>query len=205
VPLDLSALIAPSHTAVVTSECQRGVVGDLSNLPALAEAASAGMLDRISEITDAARRVSSTVVHCTAERRADGLGANQNSRLFKYMSGAKHPLYAGTPAAEIVPEIDVLDDDMLIPRLHGLSPFQGTELDFILRNLGVKTIVATGVSVNVAIQALTYEAVSAGYQVVIPRDAVAGFPKAYADMVFEHSLGAIASVVSTADILDAWS
>lgn len=204
-PLDLAELISPASTAVLTSECQRGVIGDLSNLPQLGEAASGGMIDRIAEICDAARRVSARVIHCTAERRADGLGANRNSRLFQHMRHAKHPLLHGSRAAEIVPEIDVLDDDIVLPRLHGLSPFQGTELDFVLRNLGVTTIVATGVSVNVAIQALTYEAVSAGYQVVIPRDAVAGFPSSYADLVFEHSLGAIATLVSTADVLDAWS
>jgi nicotinamidase-related amidase len=203
-PLDLAALISPGRTAVLTSECQRGVVGDLSNLPELADIARGGMLDRIAEICDAARRVSSTVIHCTAERRADGLGANRNSRLFQYMAKARHPLLPGSRAAEIVPELDVLEDDLVLSRLHGLSPFQGTELDFILRNSGITTIVATGVSVNVAIQALTYEAVGAGYQVVIPRDAVAGFPEGYADMVFEHSLGAIATLVSTADVLDAW-
>ena len=204
-PLDLAALIAPSNTVLLTSECQRGVLGDLSNLPELADVAHGGMLDRIGELCDAARRVSLSVIHCTAERRIDGFGANRNSRLFQYMDRAKHPLHPGSPAAEIVSEIDVLEDDLVLSRLHGLSPFQGTELDFILRNQGITTIVATGVSVNVAIQALTYEAVSAGYQVVIPRDAVAGFPEGYADMVFEHSLGAIATLVSTADVLDAWS
>lgn len=203
-PFDLSALVSPGHTAVVTSECQRGVVGDLSNLPELGAAAAGGMLRRIAQLTDAARRVSAPVLHCTAERRADGAGANQNARLFQYMSRAKHPLLEGTPAVEIVPEIDVMEDDFVLPRLHGLSPFQGTELDSILRNLGVSTLVATGVSVNVAIQALTYEAVSAGYQVVIPMDAVAGFPREYVDQVFEHSLGAVATLVSTADVLDAW-
>ena len=204
-PLDLASLIQPETTAVVTSECQRGVVGDLSNLPELGDAARGGMLDRIAEICDAARRVSASVIHCTAERRVDGFGANRNGRLFQYMARAKHPLYAGSEAVEIVPELDVLEDDLVLPRLHGISPFQGTELDFILRNQGITTIVATGVSVNVAIQALTFDAVGSGYQVVIPRDAVAGFPEGYADMVFQHSLGAIATLVSTADVLDAWS
>ena len=152
-PLDLAALIAPATTAVITSECQRGVVGDLSNLPELGEAAAGGMLARIAEITGAARRVSSHVIHCTAERRADGAGANQNSRLFQYMAKAKHPLIEGTPAVEIVPEIDVMEGDFVLSRLHGLSPFHGTDLDPILRNLGVTAIIATGVSVNVAIQA----------------------------------------------------
>ena len=37
-PVDLAELVAPSHTAVVTNELQRGVVGDASALPDLARA-----------------------------------------------------------------------------------------------------------------------------------------------------------------------
>ena len=36
-------------------------------------------------------------------------------------------------------------------RLHGLGPMGGTDLDAVLRNLGVSTVVGVGVSVNVAI------------------------------------------------------
>ena len=49
-----------------------------------------------------------------------------------------------------------------------------TSLDPVLRNLGVTTIVAAGVSVNVAIMGFMFEAVNLGYQFVLPRDAVAG-------------------------------
>ena len=92
-----------------------------------------------------------------------------------------------------------------LPRLHGLSPFQGTELDSILRNLGVTTIVAVGVSVNVAIQNLVFDAVNAAYQVVLPRDAVAGFPSDYVDAVFEHTLGGLTTVVDSATVLETWN
>ena len=34
-PLDLAALLDPNRTALVTQEIQRGVVGDLSQLPEL--------------------------------------------------------------------------------------------------------------------------------------------------------------------------
>ena len=72
--------------------------------------------------------------------------------------------------------------------------FQGTELDFLLRNLGVTTIVGVGVSVNVAIQNLAFDAVNSSYQMVIPRDAVAGFPADYVESVFTHTLAAISTV-----------
>jgi nicotinamidase-related amidase len=74
----------------------------------------------------------------------------------------------------------------------------------VLRNQGVRTIVGVGVSVNVAIQNFAFDAVNAAYQMVIPRDAVAGFPAEYVEMVFAHTLGAIATLVSTEDVLRAW-
>ncbi|HEX2483691.1 MAG TPA: cysteine hydrolase [Myxococcota bacterium] len=201
--LDFAALVAPAHTALVTQEIQRGIVGDLSQLPALAEAA-APVLGNIARLAEAARGAGVHVVHCTAERRADGLGANSNARLFQYMAKTPVKLLPGSAAAEIVPEVPIASGDLVLPRLHGLSPFQGTELDSILRNLGVRTIVGVGVSVNVAIQNLTFDAVNAAYQVVLPRDAVAGFPASYVDAVFEHTLGAVATVCTTDALLKAW-
>ena len=202
--LDLRSLVAPAHTALVTQECQRGVIGDLSALPALADAAKGDMIANVAALVDAARRAGVRVVHCTAERRPDGVGANANARIFQYMARAKVGLHPGSPAAELVPEIGVAASDLVLARLHGLSPFSGTGLDPILRNLGVRTIVGVGVSVNVAIQNLAFDAVNAAYQVVIPRDAVAGFPREYQEAVFEHTLGAVATLTTTADLLAVW-
>jgi nicotinamidase-related amidase len=204
VALDLRALVAPGHTALVTQEIQRGVVGDLSALPDLAEAARPA-LPKIAKLVLAARRAGVPVVHCTAERRADGRGANTNARIFQYMARAETKLLPGSPAAEVVKEVPVEPSDIVLARLHGLSPFQGTELDFVLRNLGVRTIVGVGVSLNVAIPNLAFDAVNSGYQMVIPRDAVAGWPREYVEMVFANTLGAIATLVASADVEKAWA
>lgn len=203
-PLDLDALLAPERCALVTQECQRGVIGDLSGLPALAEAAQKGMIQAVAGLVTAAHSADVPVIHCTAERRRDARGANTNARLFQYMGRVPHPLFTGSEATELVPEIDLAESDIVLPRLHGLSPFQGTELDSILRNLGVTTLVGVGVSVNVAIQNLAFDAVNAAYQVVLPRDAVAGFPDDYVDAVFEHTLGGITTVLTSAAVIEAW-
>ncbi|MFK7897694.1 MAG: isochorismatase family protein [Myxococcota bacterium] len=204
-PLDLAELLDPEHCALVTQECQRGVIGDLTALPPLAESAQRGMIPQVAALVRAAHGAGLPVLHCTAERRPDGAGSNQNARLFQHMGRVPNPLLVGSPATEIVPEIEVAESDFVIPRLHGLSPFQGTELDSILRNLGVRTVVGVGVSVNVAIQNLAFDAVNAAYQVVLPRDAVAGFPDEYVDAVFEHTLGGITTVLQTQAILEVWN
>jgi nicotinamidase-related amidase len=204
-PLDLDVLLDPRHCALVTQECQRGVIGDQSGLPALADAAQNGMIQAVAELVRVGRAAGVSIIHCTAERRPDGRGANSNARLFQYMGRVEHPLQSGTAATELVPEIPAAESDILIPRLHGLSPFQGTELDSILRNLGVTTLVGVGVSVNVAIQNLAFDAVNAAYQVVLPRDAVAGFPEDYVDAVFEHTLSGITTVLDSKTVAETWA
>jgi nicotinamidase-related amidase len=110
----------------------------------------------------------------------------------------------GSPATEVVPEIGVEQSDIVLPRLHGLGPMAGTELDPVLRNMGVTTVVVVGVSVNIAIQNLAFDAVNNGYQVVIPRDAVAGVPVEYADAVLDNTLSLVATLTTTADVVRTW-
>ena len=38
----------------------------------------------------------------------------------------------------------------------------------------------------------------------LPRDAVAGFPQAYVEAVFENTLGAVATLTRSADVIAAW-
>jgi nicotinamidase-related amidase len=148
----------------------------------------------------AARVAGAKVVHATAIRRADRLGANANARLFVAMAGR-----GGGLTAELVPELGPEDSDLVLSRYHGLSPMGGTDLDAVLRNMGVTTIVATGVSANIAITNLAFDAVNAGYQVVVPRDAVAGLPADYVDAVFANTLSYIATITTTDDLLAAWT
>ena len=203
-PLDLAQLVSPRHTALVTSEIQRGVIGDWSALPELAKQGRE-IIPRVVRLVEAARAAGVEVIHCIAERRADNKGMNRNARMFAYMARAEPKLLPGSPATEIVPEVKLAASDVVLARLHGLSPFSGTELDFVLRNLEITTVVAVGVSVNIAIQNLTFDCVNAGYQVVIPVDAVAGTPRSYVEQVFEHTLRNVATLVTTDDLLRAWS
>jgi nicotinamidase-related amidase len=202
--LDLDVLLDPARTAIVTSEVQNGVVGEPSALPALAEAAQREMVPNLARLLPVARAAGVQVVHCTAYRRADGRGASANARLFMGVRRSPVPLLPGTPAVEVVPELGPEPDDLVLTRTHGLSPMAGTDLDPVLRNLGVRTVVVTGVSVNVAVTNLVMDAVNRGYDVVLPRDAVCGIPQEYADAVIDQTLSLLATVVATDDLIARW-
>jgi nicotinamidase-related amidase len=205
VPVDVAALVDPAHTALVLQEVQNGVVGPVSALPALAEAAAAvDLIGNCARLARAARAAGVPVVHCTAESRADGRGGNQNARLFLGVKRSPVRLLPGSDAASVPDEIGVADEDLVLPRYHGLGPMTGTQLDPILRNLGASTIVGVGVSVNVGMTNFAFDAVNRGYQMVMPRDAVAGVPAEYAQAVLDNTLHLIATITTTDEILSAW-
>jgi biuret amidohydrolase len=192
-----------ARSALVTSECQKGVIGPVAALPQLAEAAAGTVIPNGTKLCVAARNAGIPVVHCTAGRRADGRGSNTNARLFMAMRKAPRPIELGDTATQVIDEFDVQPSDFVLSRMHGLSPMAGTDLDAILRNLGVTSLVIAGVSLNVAIPNLVMDAVNLGYRVVLARDAVAGVPASYGEQVLENTLALLAELVTTDELVAA--
>ncbi len=202
--MDLAALVDPAHTALVTQECQHGVIGAAAVLRELADEAHRAAVPNIARLAAAARRAGVLVVHCLAVRRADDKGSNHNARLFAATRKLGIRLEPDSPEAAVIPELDVQPDDLVLRRFHGIGPMGGTDLDAVLRNLDVRTIVGVGVSVNVAITNFVMDAVNHGYEFVLARDAVAGVPTAYADAVIDNTLSLLATVTTTDAVVAAW-
>jgi nicotinamidase-related amidase len=201
----LAQLLEPGSTVLLTQECQRGVIGADSSLPALADAArSSGVVGNIAELVASARSARVGVIHAIAARRPDGRGANTNARLFVAAARGSTHLTAGTDRVRVIEEIGECDWDIVSTRLHGLSPIAGTDVDSLLRNLGCRTLVIVGVSSNIAIPNAVFDAVNLGYQVVVPADAIAGVPHEYTRSVIDNALSLIATITTTREVLDAW-
>ncbi|HSO97250.1 MAG TPA: cysteine hydrolase [Acidimicrobiia bacterium] len=205
-PVDLAELLAPAHTAVVTMELQRGVVGDRATIGALADAVAAGdVVGHAARLVQAARTAGARVVHCTAEFRSDRAGSNDNAPLLRAIAKGPARLVAGSDDTALAPQLGPEPTDDVAGRRHGLTPFPGTDLDQILRNLGVTTIVATGVSVNIGITGLIMVAVDLGYRCAVVTDAVAGVPADYTAAMLEHTLAPLATLLTTDQVLATWS
>jgi nicotinamidase-related amidase len=98
-----------------------------------------------------------------------------------------------------------VESDVLLPRFHGLSPTSGTELDALLRNEGISTVVVSGVSLNVAVQNCVFDLINNAYQVVVPIDAVAGVPPEYGKTIIENTLAVLATLTDVESLIKVWS
>jgi nicotinamidase-related amidase len=206
----LRSIIEPSSTAVLTMELQEGVVGADALMQALVdEVDRTDLLGVVRRVLGSARAAGARVVHCTAVSRPDGAGGTTNCKIFAMSDRMRReqgstPTDIGSPGAELVAGLED-PRDIVVPRLHGMTPFMSTSLDQILRNLGVTTVVVTGVSVNLGVFGMALSALDLGYQVVIVRDAVAGVPVEYKEAVLEHSLSLIATIVTSDELAAVWS
>src|SRR5277367_2673487 len=200
----LAALVEPGHTAIVTQECQGAVIGPDAGLAMLAQEARRVALPNITRLLPAARAAGVRVVHCLVQRRPDGLGSNHNAKIFAIGRGDVD-ITPGTPGSALLPELGPEPTDLVLSRWHGVGPMGGTDLDAVLRNLGVSTIVVVGVSLNIAIPNLVMDAVNAAYRVVVPRDAVAGIPTEYGNAIIDNTLSLLATITSTDELLGVWT
>jgi len=199
----LASLAGPEHTAIVTQECQGAVIGPHAGLAVLAEEARRVALPNIVRLLPAARAAGVHVVHCLVQRRPDGLGSNHNAKIFAIGRGGVN-ITPGTSGASLLPELGPEPTDLVLSRWHGIGPMGGTDLDSVLRNLGVSAIVVVGVSLNIAIPNFVMDAVNAAYRVVVPRDAVAGIPTEYGAAVIANTLSLLATITTTDDLLRLW-
>ncbi|KPC65718.1 cysteine hydrolase family protein [Streptomyces albus] len=205
-PDRLAAQLDPATTALLTVECQRGVVGPDCALPELAEQVrESGALDRVARLVAAAHAADVQVVHAIAERRPDGRGSGRNARLFRAAEKLPVRQLTGSSAVQVADPVPVADADLVVRRLHGLSPLAGTDVDPLLRNLGIRTVVITGVSANVAVPNAVFDAVNLGYTAVVPADAIAGVPASYTAEMVRHTLALVATVTDTSALLAAWT
>ncbi len=205
----LQELLTPAETVVLTVEMQRGVIGDKVTAfggGALLEAVEkAGSTPAAQRLVRAARAAGARVVHATISLRADRAGLSRNNRMIAAILRQPDQMLEGSEATELIPELEFSPADIVVNRVHGLTPFGGTELDAVLRNLGTKTLVPIGVSVNVAIMGTCLSASDLGYQIVLPTDAVVGVPESYAADALANTLSYLATLTTVDDIIKAWS
>jgi nicotinamidase-related amidase len=191
-----------AHAALIINECQRGMT-DLSlthNEGLAAEVVKRDVIPRIAALAAGFRAAGRPVVHSTIVPRRDFAGFAANCLLLGSLK-KQGVIVEGSPAADINPDLMPEDSDLISNRIHGLAPFHGTELEQMLRNVGVQTVVITGVSTNMGIPGTCLEAVNRGFQVIVAEDCTAGaWPEAHEFQV-TNTLPLLATMTTSEELL----
>ena len=187
--------------ALLISECQHGIVapggGGFAGL--VDEVARRGVIPRLAALAHAFRTSGLPVFHLTVAHRPEFADVKHNS-LLASLARKHRALVAGSPEAQIVPELAPHPEDFVMGRSAGLIGFNGTALDATLRRMGVETVVLSGVSTNVAVTGCAMAAADLGYHAVIAEDCTAASDPAVHAVIVEHQLRMVARVHCAAEI-----
>ena len=83
---------------------------------------------------------------------------------------------AGTKGAEVIPELKLQEGDYVVPKRRYSGFFQ-TDLDILLRELGVENIIVTGLHTHMCVRHTSADAYMLGYNVIVCTDGTNSFTK----------------------------
>ena len=118
-----------------------------------------------ARLLDAARAAGVPVIFCND---AHIKGIDRELKLW-----GDHAI-AGTPGAQVIPELKVSESDYIVPKRRYSGFFQ-TDLDILLTELGVKTVIMTGRHTHMCVRHTSADAYCLGYDVVVAKEATDSF------------------------------
>jgi nicotinamidase-related amidase len=180
--------VDPTTAAVVLIEFQNDFTSDGGALHGAVEdvMASSDMLEHTKKLVDDARAAGATIIHAPISF-ADG-----------YNEITEHPygILAGvvdskafvkdTWGSAIVDDLTPQADDIVIEGKRGLDTFASTNLDFILRSKGIKTVALGGFLTNCCVESTMRSAYEKGFDVVTLTDCVAATSQAEHDNAIQY-------------------
>src|SRR6187431_811363 len=170
----------PAKTAVVLIEYQNEFTTDGGVLhDAVAPVMDkTGMLDKTVALVEAARAAGVTIMHAPITF-APGYG-ELSRHPYGILKGVVdgNAFVKGTWGAAIVDRLTPAAGDIVIEGKRGLDTFASTNLDFILRSKGIKTVILGGFLTNCCVESTMRSAYENGYRVITLTDCVAATSEA---------------------------
>jgi len=188
-------------TAVLVIDMQNDTVhadGAYADFGAAAHATSQNVVGNVGTLLDAARASSTPVFYSRiVVYPVPGLGGD-NAPIFQML--APDTFKVGSWGAAIVDELAPKAGDVVLDRTR-MSVFNGTEIDTMLRNLGVTDLIVVGAWTNMAVEHTIRDAADHGFTVTIVADATSSLSAEWQHAAVSFALTNIATNVDTATAL----
>ena len=162
--------IDPSKTAMIVVDMQNDFVA--TGAPMETPAARA-MVPRLAEALKVCRNAAIRVIFTAHVHRRDGCDMGLFDDMHPPIAN-RDALVDGTPGVDIYPDLAPAPGEHVIKK-HRYSGFFGTDLDIILREWGVDTVIISGTTTENCCHATARDAMFRNYRVVFLSDATATY------------------------------
>lgn len=199
-----------SRTAVVSVDMHQGHLSASPDCPCPAPRARE-IVDPIDEFHDRVRALDIPVIHVRTVLRKGGV---DDVKGFKSAWRLVFPLFVGeipnsdehaiegSRWTEFVTRVE--PDDLVVETKKRLSIFYPTDLDFLLRNMGVRTVVLNGGFTDCCVLNAAFDASNHDYRVVVLRDLVKGTNEEMEDAALKMISLHMGLVMDSDDLLAEW-
>ena len=109
----------------------------------------------------------------------------------------------GSWGAAIVDDLAPQDGDIVIEGKRGLDAFASTNMDFVLRSKGIKTVVIGGFLTNCCVESTMRTAYEHGFEVITLTDCCAATSGEAHKSAFQHDFGMFSKPMTSADVIAA--
>jgi nicotinamidase-related amidase len=151
-----------SSTALLVMDVQRDIVGRFT-------AADPGYLARVGEAVAAARAAGIPVIYVVVGFRPGYPEASPRNRTFAAIRGSGR-LTADDEGAQIHPQVAPSPGDVIVTKRR-VSAFAGSDLDVVLRSLGVDSLVLTGIATSGVVLSTLRQAADLDFGLTVLADA----------------------------------
>jgi nicotinamidase-related amidase len=168
IPDNLADVCNPDRIALVVYDMQVGVVGQLADGPELTE--------RVRQVLNAAREAGVRVFfsrYMTLPTALMGISQLRTAMVWQRKDRVEDvvsPFLRDSPGFEIVPELRPHESEAVFDRLS-MSAFEGTPLEFALRDAQVGAFAIAGVAIEVGIEPTVRHGADLGFVPVVVTDA----------------------------------
>ena len=168
IPDTLADVCDPDRMALVVYDMQVGVVGQLADGPQVT--------DRVKRVLEAARRAGVRIFftrHMSLPTELMGISQLRMAMAWQRKDRVEDvvsPFLRDSPGFELVPELAPLASEAIFDELS-MSAFEGTPLEFALRDAGVTAFAIVGVAMEVGIEPTVRHGADRGLIPVVVTDA----------------------------------
>jgi len=195
--------IDPKTTAVVLIEFQNDFTSDGGVLHGAVTDVmeKTDMLANAQQVADAARACGATVMHApiTFAEGYNEISDHPYGILKGVVDG--NAFVKDSWGAAIVEELAPQGGDIVVEGKRGLDTFASTNLDFILRSKGIKTIALGGFLTNCCVESTMRSGYENGYQVITLSDCVAATSQEEHDNALKYDFPMFSQPMSSSDFI----